>query len=126
MQKNIKSILKRALKNGFDLSSIENYNPKLFMNKLYTYLVEKKYFCFEEEDYVIVSDYLLEDLAEIFIDGYHLRITPSKTEGMFELLIEVFRFIADNPNLKTEDDETTEKEEIEESEDSDSKEFDWI
>jgi len=126
MEKNIKSILKRALKNGFDLSSIENYNPKLFMNKLYTYLVGKKYFCFEEEDYVIVSDYLLEDLAEIFIDGYHLRITPSKTEGMFDLLIEVFRFIADNPNLKTEDDETTEKEEIEESEDSDSKEFDWI
>lgn len=126
MEKNIKSILKRALKNGFDLSSIENYNPKLFMNKLYTYLVGKKYFCFEEEDYVVVSDYLLEDLAEIFIDGYHLRITPAKTEGMFELLIEVFRFIADNPNLKTEDDETTEKEEIEESEDSDSKEFDWI
>lgn len=126
MNKDPKSLLKRALKNGFDLSSIQNYDPKLFMNKLYTYLVSQKYFCFDEEDYIQVSDWLFEDLAEIYIDGYHLKLTPAKSEGIFELLIEVFRFIADNPNLKTEDEETTEEVPKEESDESSSEDFDWI
>ena len=125
MSKKVQAILKRAMKNGFDLSAIENYDPKLFMRRLYTYLVSQKYFCFDEADTVIVSDYLFEDLAEIYIDGYHLKITPLKTEGMYELLIEVFRFVADNPILKTEDEDTTEEDIKDESED-DSKEFDWI
>jgi len=126
-KKKIQNILKRAVKNGFDLSAIENYDPKIFMKRLYSYLVSQKYFCFDEGDHIIVSDYLFEDLAELYIDGYHLKIAPIKTEGMFELLIEVFRFIADNPNLKTEDDDTTEEDIKDEDEsEEDSKEFDWI
>ena len=125
MKKSIKSILKRAMKNGFDLSSIRNYDPNLFMKKLYSYLVSQKYFCFDEGDTIIVSDYLFEDLAELNINGYHLNIVPVKTEGMFELLIEVFRFIADNPNLKIEDEDTTE-EDIKDESEEDSEEFDWI
>ena len=125
MSKKIQAILKRAMKNGFDLSGIQNYDPKVFMKRLYAYLVSQKYFCFDEADAVIVSDYLFEDLAEIYIDGYHLKITPLKSEGMYELLIEVFKFVADNPILKTEDEDTTEEDIKGESED-DSKEFDWI
>jgi hypothetical protein len=64
MSKKVQAILKRALKSGFDLSSIRNYDPKLFMRKLYTYLVSQKYFCFDEGDAIVVSDYLFEDLAE--------------------------------------------------------------
>ena len=44
---------------------------------------------------------------------------------MYDLLIEVFRFVADNPILKTEDEDTTEEDMKDESEE-DSKEFDWI
>jgi hypothetical protein len=112
MSKKVQAILKRALKSGFDLSSIRNYDPKLFMRKLYTYLVSQKYFCFDEGDAIVVSDYLFEDLAELHVDGYHLKITPLKPEGMYDLLIEVFKFVADNPNLQVEDDDTTEEEKI--------------
>ena len=125
MSKKVQNILKRALKNGFDLSAIQNYDPVTFMKKLYAYLVSQKYFCFDEGDAIVVSDYLLEDLAEIYIDGYHLRITPLKTDGMYDLLIEFFRFVADNPNLKVEDEDTTE-EDIKNVSEEDSKEFDWI
>ena len=125
MSKKVQAILKRALKSGFDLSAIKNYDPMVFMKKLYVHLVAQKYFCFDEGDAIVVSDYLFEDLAEIYIDGYHLRITPLKPEGMFELLLEIFRFIADNPILKAEDDDTTE-EDIKDESEEDSKEFDWI
>jgi len=125
MSKKIQAILKRALKSGFDLSSMRNYDPKLFMRKLYTYLVSQKYFCFDEGDAIVVSDYLFEDLAELHVDGYHLKITPLKPEGMYDLLIEVFKFVADNPNLQMEDEDTTE-EDIKDESEEDSKEFDWI
>ena len=125
MSKKVQAILKRALKSGFDLSSIRNYDTKLFIRTLYTYLVSQKYFCFDEGDAIVVSDYLFEDLAELHVDGYHLKITPLKPEGMYDLLIEVFKFVADNPNLQVEDDDTTEEDIREESEE-DSKEFDWI
>ena len=125
MSKRVQAILKRALKSGFDLSGIKNYDPVIFMKKLYAYLVAQKYFCFDEGDVIIVSDYLFEDLAELCVDGYHLKITPIKPEGMFELLLEIFKFVADNPILKAEDDDTTE-EDIKDESEEDSKEFDWI
>jgi hypothetical protein len=54
-----------------------------------------------------------------------LKITPLKPEGMYDLLIEVFKFVADNPNLQMEDEDTTE-EDIKDESEEDSKEFDWI
>ena len=121
MNSKIKGIIRRALKNGFDLSTIRNYNPKLFSEKLYLHLVEKKYFCFSEEGIILVSDFTFEDLAELEVHEHHLKITPLKTEGIFSLLLEIFTFIADNPDLKPEDEETTE-----DYPEDDSKEFDWI
>jgi len=123
MNRKVKDIIRRALKNGFDLSTILNYEPKLFKNKLYMYLIQKKYFCFEEEDVIVVSDYTLDDLAELEVGDYHLKINTIRTEGIFDLLIEIFRFIADNPDLKPEDEFSTEeviKNEI------DSEDLDWI
>ena len=46
MTRKVNGIIRRALKNGFDLSTIKNFSPKMFHDKLYTYLVDKKYSCF--------------------------------------------------------------------------------
>ena len=109
MNRKVNGIIRRALKNGFDLSTIKNFNPKLFHDKLYTYLVDKKYFCFSEDGFIVVSDITLEDVAEIEIGDFHLKITPLKPEGVFDLLIDVFKFIADNPDLKPEEEISTEE-----------------
>lgn len=118
-----KNILERAIKNGFDLSGIENYNEKLFINKLYDYLVKNKYFCMLEENMIIVADYTLEDIVEIKIEGYHLNVFPLKTDGFFDVLIDIFRFIADNQNLKPEEEISTEEVITNEI---DSEDLDWI
>ena len=126
MDRKVKGIIQRALKNGFDLSTIKNFDTKLFRDKIYTYLVDKKYFCFSEENNVIVvSDMTLDDLAEIQIHEFHMTITPLKPEGVFDLLIEVFKFVADNPDLMPEEDISTE-ENSSPVDDISSEEFDWI
>jgi len=125
MKRKVKSIIRRALKNGFDLSTIKNYNDKLFRDMLYTHLVEKKYFCYAEENVVVVSDHTFEDLAELEVHTSYLKIIPIKTEGIFDLLLEVFRFIADNPDLRPEEEISTEEEDTPGPE-ADSEEFDWI
>ena len=124
MNSKVKGIIRRALRNGFDLSTIKNYDPKLFLDKMYTYLVDRKYFCFAEENILIVSDYTFEDLAELEIGDSYLKITPIKTDGIFDLLLEVFKFVADNPNLIPEEDISTEEDPAEPE--VDSEEFDWI
>ena len=123
MTRKVNGIIRRALKNGFDLSTIKNFSPKIFHDKLYTYLVDKKYFCFSEDNIIVVSDFTLEDVAEIEISDFHLKITPLKPEGVFDLLMDVFKFIADNPDLKPEEDISTEENSPEEIP---SEEFDWI
>ena len=125
MNRKAKGIIRRALRNGFDLSTIKNYDPKLFLDKMYTYLVEKKYFCFAEENVLVVSDYTFEDLAELEVGDSYLKIIPIKTEGIFELLLEVFKFISENPDLTPEDDISTE-EDPPKLDDPPSEEFDWI
>ena len=123
MNRKANGIIKRALKNGFDLSTIRNFEPKLFHDKLYTYLVSQKYFCFSEDGIIVVSDFTLEDVAEIEIKDFHLKIIPLRPEGVFDILMEVFKFIADNPDLKPEEEISTEENPPEEIA---SEDLDWI
>ena len=126
MSRKANAIIRRALKNGFDLSSIRNFTPKLFRDKIYSYLVDQKYFCFSEDNNVIVvSDYTLDDLAELEINEFHLKIVPLRPEGIFDLLMDIFKFVADNPDLMPEEDISTE-EDSSPPEDIPSEEFDWI
>ena len=125
MNRKVKGIIRRALKSGFDLSTIKNYDPKLFHDKIYSYLVDRKYFCFSEDNVIVVSDFTFEDLAELEIIDVHLKITPLKPEGIFELLLDVFKFVADNPDLQPEEDISTEDDEPKRN-DIPSEEFDWI
>lgn len=123
MNRKVNGIIRRAIKNGFDLSTIRNFDPKLFHDKLYTYLVSQKYFCFSEDGIIVVSDFTLEDVAEIEIKDFHLKIVPLRPEGVFDILMEVFKFIADNQDLKPEEEASTEENPPEEIA---SEDLDWI
>jgi len=125
MNRKAKGIIRRALKSGFDLSSIKNYDPKIFHDKLYSFLVDRKYFCFSEDNIIVVSDFTFEDLAELDISDMHMKIIPLKPEGIFELLLDIFKFVADNPDLMPEEDISTE-EDSPKPDDIPSEEFDWI
>lgn len=89
-----KTIIQRALKNGFDLSSIENYSEKLFKEGLYDYLVENKYYVTEEDGIIFVGIDIFDDAAEIKIQDKKMTIMPLVQEGFFEILMEVFRYFS--------------------------------
>ena len=57
----IKKILHRALKMGFDLSTLPNYSPRDFTAGLYDYLLSKHYMVSEEEGGVLFIGYTVTD-----------------------------------------------------------------
>ena len=87
------NIIKRSLKNGFNLSSIPNYNPKGFRDGLYDYLLSKHYSVSEEEGILYVGYNLFEDTAKVIIKDATMRIKPLKEEGFYEILIELFKYV---------------------------------
>ena len=89
----VKVILKRALKHGFDLSSIPNYNPKKFKDGLYDHLVKMHFIVFEEEASIIVGYDVFEEIAEVTINDTTMKIKPLTETGFFEILLELFRYV---------------------------------
>ena len=127
--KQVKTILKRAIKHGFDLSGIKNYNLEEFKDGLFEYLVENKYYVFEEDESLFVGYFAYEDTARVFFHDDLMKVEPIQESGFFEILIELFRYIsiAQQKSLieeKLEDDETTEDYSAEDS-DSESEEL-WL
>lgn len=121
----VKRIIKRAIKNGFDLSTIPNYNPRNFKNKLFQYLVDNKYFVFEEDESLFIGFHPFEDTLRVYFIGTCMKIEPLKESGFFEILIELFRYISiasKEEVLEDSEEETTEKYS---EEDSDSGEL-WL
>ena len=106
---NLRNTLKRAIKNGFDLSYIPNYRPKTFRNGLYEYLVESKFFCYMEDEKIFVGVDILEDMAEITIEDVTMKVVPLMEEGFFDLLVHLFKYIGIASKEKPEEEETTEK-----------------
>ena len=53
--KDLKDILKRSIKNGFDLSFAETYSDKKLLQELYDYLIKNYYFCSMEKDIIYVG-----------------------------------------------------------------------
>jgi len=97
------SIIKRALKHGFNLSSIPDYNPKNFMYGLYDFLLDKHYSVVEEEGDIYVGYNIVDDIVKITLEGDTLKVKPLKEEGFFEILMEVFRYIYKASGTPTED-----------------------
>jgi hypothetical protein len=89
-----KTLIQRALKNGFDLSTIENYSEKLFKEGLYDYLVENKFYVTEEDGVIFVGIDIFDDAAEIIIEDEKMTIKPLIQEGFFDILMEVFKYFS--------------------------------
>lgn len=116
-----KAIIRRAIKSGFDLSAIPNYSPKKFKSDLWDYLVEQKFFVTEDAGFIVVGYDIIEDTAEVSIDGTTMKVKPLAEFGFFEILIHLFKFISissknylssDNDDDPTEDYSEESSEEI--------------
>jgi hypothetical protein len=112
----IKSTINRAIKHGFNLSGIPNYSPKKFRQGLYDYLVDQKYAVFEEEGVITVGYDLTRDVIEIHISGVTMKVVPLIEIGFFEVLFDLFKYIAIAAKETDDDDNTTESISSEESE----------
>jgi|9_EtaG_2_1085328.scaffolds.fasta_scaffold143017_2 hypothetical protein len=127
--KQVKSILKRALKHGFDLSGIKNYNLEKFKDGLFEHLVNNKYYVFEEDESLFVGYFAYEDTAKVYFYETFMKVEPIQESGFFEILIELFRYISiareeSMIEKDLDDDETTEDYSAEDS-DSESEEL-WL
>ena len=89
----INTILKRALKDGFDLSTLPKSSPELFINGLYDYFLKNKYAVSEEDGILYVGYSIIEDVAEISVWETTMKIKPLQEEGFFDILVELFRYI---------------------------------
>jgi len=116
----IRSILKRAIKHGFDLSSIPNYRPTEFKDGLYDYLVSKHFVVYEEMNVIYVGYDPLSEIVEVEIVDTTMKITPLMHEGFFEILLELFRYVGiaakEEVQEKVSEDLTTEEMDSESSE----------
>jgi len=94
MSREINSILKRALKEGFDLKGLPNYNPRKFLDSLYEHLVKNSYVVYEEDCVMYVGYNIVDDVAKITVIDTTMKITPLQEEGFFDILIELFKYIS--------------------------------
>ena len=90
---NYQNLINRALKNGFDLTTIPHYKPEKFKQGLYDHLVDKKYIVFEEGESFFVSYDIAMDVAEVSIFKDTLMITPLEEDGFFDIFMEIMTYI---------------------------------
>ena len=91
--KNAKNILKRAMKHGFDLSFIKNYNEKKVLQGLYEFLVVNHYYCSMEDGIIYVGIDIVEDIAEVSIKNKTMKVKPITEKGFFDVLVSLFKYI---------------------------------
>lgn len=91
---NLKKIIKRAMKHGFDLSFIKNYNERTIFQGLYEYLLKNKYYCSMEDGVIYVGPDIIEDVAEVRIEKQTMKVTPLTENGFFDLLVTLFKYIS--------------------------------
>ena len=89
----LKSILKRSVKNGFDLSFVKNYNEKALLQGLYEFLIKNYYYCSMEDGVVYVGIDIVEDIAEVTITNKTMKVKPLKDKGFFEVLVSLFKYV---------------------------------
>ena len=100
MTKGINNILKRALKDGFNLEGIPNYTPRDFIDSLYDHLVKNHYVVYEEDCVMYVGYNIIDDVAKITVIDTTMKIAPLQEEGFFDILIELFKFVSIVANLQ--------------------------
>ena len=89
----LKEILRRSVKNGFDLSFVKNYNEKKLLQGLYDFLIKSHYFCSMEDGIVYVGINIVEDIVEVTIVDKTMRVKPLIDKGFFEVLVSLFKYV---------------------------------
>ena len=124
--KDLKSILRRSVKNGFDLSFVQNYNEKTLMQGLYEYLIKNYYFCSMENGVIYVGIDIVEDIAEVRISNKTMKVKPLKEKGFFEVLVSLFKYIKHLASSTEEESEEDISTEIDDYDDDESSEEMWL
>tara|TARA_Y100000114_G_scaffold49778_1_gene45455 strand:+ start:10384 stop:10761 length:378 start_codon:yes stop_codon:yes gene_type:complete len=122
----VKVILKRALKHGFDLTSIPDYNPKKFKNGLFDHLVSMHFIVYEDDGALLVGYDVFEEIAEVRIDDTTMKIKPLTETGFFEILLELFRYVGIAAEIKNSEEIKSPAEATTEDLDSESSEELWL
>jgi len=122
--KDLKDILRRSVKNGFDLSFVKDYNEKKIFQDLYEYLVRNYYYCSMEDGVIYIGIDIIEDIAKVKIENKCMKVKPIKEQGFFEILLSLFKFIKylSSSNIKQE----LEEEDISTETDDESSEEMWL
>jgi len=123
--KETKDILKRAMKHGFDLSFIENYNEKRILQGLYDYLVRNHYYCSMEDGVIYVGIDIVQDIAEVTISNKTMKVKPITDKGFFDILISLFKYIRFASSIEQKEIEEDISTETDEDDDESSEEM-WL
>ena len=91
--KDLKDILKRSIKSGFDLSFVEKSSDKKLLQGLYDYLVRHHYFCSMEDGIVYVGINIVDDIAEVTITDKTMKVKALSDKGFFEVLLSLFKYV---------------------------------
>ena len=91
--KDLKNILRRSIKNGFDLSFAKTYSDKKLLQGLYDYLIKNYYFCSMEDGIVYVGINIVDDIAEVTIKDKTMRVKSLTDKGFFEVLVSLFKYV---------------------------------
>ena len=126
MTTEVNSILKRALKDGFNLEGLPNYSPRSFINSLYEHLVKNHYIVYEEAGIMYVGYNIVDDVAKITVSGSTMKIKPLQEEGFFDILIELFRYISRVAKISLTEEKTEDASTEDYSDDDESSEELWL
>ena len=91
--KDLKDILRRSIKSGFDLSLAEKQSDKRLLQGLYDYLIKNQYYCSMEDGIVYVGINIVEDIVEVTIKDKTMRVKPLVDKGFFEVLVSLFKYV---------------------------------
>jgi hypothetical protein len=125
--RDLKSIIRRAIDNGFDLSFVKNYDKKQILQGLYEYLIKNKYYCSMDGDIIYVGPDIIEDVAEITIENKTMRVKALTDRGFFDTLVSLFKYIKHLSTQLEEDSEEDISTETDEFKDDDESSEDmWL
>ena len=91
--RDLKDILRRSVKNGFNLDFAEKYSDKVLLQRLYDFLVKNHYYCSMEDGIVYVGIDIVEDIVEVTIKDKTMKVKPLVDRGFFEVLVSLFKYV---------------------------------
>ena len=91
--RDLKDVLRRSVKNGFNLDFAEKYSDKALLQKLYDFLVKNHYYCSMEDSVIYVGIDIVEDIVQVTIKDKTMKVKPLVDKGFFEVLVSLFKYV---------------------------------